>query len=115
MCIRDRDDSVSLTGYNVDIHGQTSGIMTMIPIPHAIGIPYGCLIPEKIEGLIMSGRTISVDQTIFGMTRIMSACMAVGEAAGTAAAIACKKGILPSGIDVKELRRELIEQGAVVS
>ena len=109
------EDSVALTGYNVDIHGQTSGIMTMVPIPHAIGIPYGCLIPEKVEGLIMSGRTISVDQTIFGMTRIMSACMAVGEAAGTAAAIAHRKGILPSEVDVKELRRELMEQGAVVA
>lgn len=109
------DDTVALTGYNVDIHGQTSGKMTMMPVKHAIGIPYGCLLPKDTEGLLMSGRTISVDQTIFGMTRIMSACMAVGEAAGTAAALAFHHGILPSEVDVQELRRELKAQGALVS
>ncbi len=62
------EDTVAMAGYNVDIHGQTSGVMTMLPVAHAIGIPLGCLIPEKMENLIMSGRTISVDQTIFGMT-----------------------------------------------
>ena len=108
------EDTVALTGYNVDIHGQTSGIMTMLPVKHAIGIPYGCLVPEKVEGLLIAGRPISVDQTIFGMTRIMSACMAVGEAAGVAAGIAWKQGIAPSQIDVQELRAELRQRGAIV-
>ena len=108
------DDSIALAGYNVDIHGQDSGIMTMYPIKHAIGVPYGCMIPENTDGLIMSGRTISVDQTVFGMTRVMSTCLAIGEAAGTAAAIAYKKGILPSQVDVKELREELLKQGAIL-
>lgn len=108
------EDTVALTGYNVDIHGQTSGIMTMLPVAHGIGIPYGCLVPEKIEGLLIAGRPISVDQTVFGMTRIMSACMAVGEAAGTAAAIAWKQGVLPSQVNVGELRAQLKRQGAVV-
>ena len=48
------------------------------------------------------------------MTRIMSACMAVGEAAGTAAAIAWKQGVLPSQVNVGELRAQLKRQGAVV-
>lgn len=108
------EDTVAMTGYNVDIHGQTSGNMTMLPAKHALGIPFGCLIPEKIENLIMSGRTISVDQTIFGMTRVMSACMSVSEAAGVTAVLAYKHGILPSNVDVNEIRENLEKQGAVI-
>ena len=108
------DDTVAMSGYNVDIHGQTSGVMTMLPVKHAIGIPMGCLIPERIENLIMSGRTISVDQTIFAMTRVMSACMSISEAAGVIAIIAHKTNVLPSNVDVEEVRRMLEAQGAVI-
>ena len=108
------EDTVALTGYNVDIHGQNSSKMTMLPIEHAIGIPFDCLIPERIENLIMSGRAISVDQTVFGMTRIMSACMAVSEAAGVAAVLACKNNVKPSELNVNEIRTYLEKQGAVI-
>ena len=108
------EDTVAMAGYNVDIHGQTSGVMTMLPVAHAIGIPLGCLIPERIDNLIMSGRTISVDQTIFGMTRVMSTCMAVSEAAGVTAALAHEHGIRTSDVSVKEVREVLVRHGAVI-
>ena len=108
------EDSVAMTGYNVDIHGQTSGIMTMLPVAHAIGIPYGCLVPRKVEGLIIAGRPISVDQTVFGMTRIMSTCMALGEAAGVAASLVWKQNVPFSQVDVQQLRQLLRQQGAIV-
>ena len=62
----------------------------------------------------MSGRTISVDQTIFGMTRIMSTCMAISEAAGVAAVLACENNISPSALNVAEVRLYLEKQGAVI-
>ena len=62
----------------------------------------------------MSGRTISVDQSAFAMIRVMSTCMAVGQAAGTAMAIAHKQGVLPSSIDVNELRAELKKDNAII-
>lgn len=108
------EDTVALSGYNVDIHGQTSGIMTMYPVAHAVGIPYGCLVPEKTEGLIIAGRPISVDQTIFGMTRVMSTCMAVGEAAGTAAAMALDAKVPLAALDVPALRTQLKKQHAIL-
>lgn len=108
------DDTVAMAGYNVDIHGQTSGVMTMLPVERAIGIPLGCLIPEKIDNLIMSGRAISVDQTIFAMTRVMSTCMAVSEAAGVTAVIAAKNGITTSMVDADEVRAILKKNGAVI-
>lgn len=109
------EDTIALAGYNVDIHGQDSGNMTYIPLQHALGIPYDCMIPKDMEGFIASGRTISVDQTVFAMTRVMATCMAIGQAAGTAACIALDKNIEPSQVDVQELRRALIADGAVVS
>jgi len=109
------EDTIALAGYNVDIHGQDSGSMTYVPISHAIGIPYGCMIPEKMDGFIASGRTISVDQTVFAMTRVMATCMAVSQAAGTAACMALDKDISLSEINVAELRAELIKDGCVVS
>ncbi len=109
------DDTIALAGYNVDIHGQDSGSMTYVPISHAIGIPYGCMIPEKMEGFIASGRTISVDQTVFAMTRVMATCMAVSQAAGIAACMSIDKNIPLSKVDTKELRGELVKEGCVVS
>lgn len=109
------EDTVAMAGYNVDIHGQTSGVMTMLPVERAVGIPLGCLIPEKIDNLIMSGRAISVDQTIFAMTRVMSTCMAVSEAAGVTAVIASKHKIPTSKVDVAEVREYLEKNGAVIN
>ena len=45
-------------------------------------------------------------------TRVMSTCMALGEAAGTAARIALEDGVLPSAVDVSKLQKELLENGA---
>ena len=108
------EDAVAITAYNVDIHGQDSGGMMMKVVEHGMGIPYGCLLPRDIEGLIMSGRTISVDQTIFAMTRIMATCLAVGQAAGTAAGLSHTRGILPSQLNPIDLRNELSAAGAVI-
>ena len=63
---------------------------------------------------MMAGRDISVDEITFGATRIMNVCMALGEAAGTAAAMAWKMQQDPSKIDVNKLRKELREQKAIL-
>ncbi len=108
------DDTVAIAGYNVDIHSPDSEAMYMMPVKHGIGIPFECLVPETVEGLLMSGRTISVDQNAFAMIRVMPTCMAVSQAAGTAMAIAYKHGVLPSEIDVQELRMELKKDGCII-
>lgn len=108
------EDTVAIAGYNVDIHSPDSEAMSMMPVKHGIGIPYGCLVPEALEGLLMSGRTISADQDAFAMIRVMPTCMAVGQAAGTAMAVAFRHGVLPSEIDVRELRLELKKDNAVI-
>ncbi len=108
------DDSIALAGYNVDIHQSGVGLH-LLPSAHAIGIPYGCLVSKNIEGLLTSGRCISVEPYPFGLTRAMATCMAIGEAAGTAAALAIKGNVSLADVDVNALRSTLEENGAIVS
>src|SRR5699024_1032530 len=64
-------DSVALAGYNIDIHQEGHGLNFM-PAQHAVGIPFGCMVSKNIDGLLTSGRCISVDPYLFGLTRAMS-------------------------------------------
>jgi hypothetical protein len=107
------DDTIALAGYNVDIH-QGHGL-TLLPSEHAIGIPYGCLVSRNVEGLLTSGRCISVEPYPFGLTRAMATCLAIGEAAGTAAALSVKQGISLADVNTDELRRILQDNNAIVS
>jgi len=75
-------------------------------------IPYRCLLPKNVDNLLVAGRAISSTFEAQGAIRIMATCMAIGQAAGTAAALATIEGITPRKIDIKRLRRTLKEQGA---
>lgn len=109
------EDTIALAAYNIDIH-QGNGIgLNIKKVEHAFGIPYGCLVSRDIRGLIMSGRCISVDDYIYGSTRVMGTSMAVGEAAGLAAAMALKSNVEPGEISVKDLRKNLIKAGAILT
>ena len=109
------DDSIALAGYNIDVHLPGTDKLYLKPVDHAVGIPYGCLVSRDIKGLLMSGRCISVDSRAFGLTRIMGTCMAVGEAAGVAAALSVRAGIDPAEIEVRELRQTLMQKGAILT
>jgi hypothetical protein len=75
-------------------------------------IPYRCLVPKGIEQLLVAGRCISSEQQPYESHRAMVPVMAIGQAAGTAAALAARKGVAPRDLDVDELQRTLIAQGA---
>ncbi len=106
------DDVIAVAGYPVDIHHAEGGDCTMLFCDDAYDIPYGVLVPEHIEGLLVAGRCSSMDHEAMAATRVMSTCMALGEAAGTAARIAIADGVLPSGVDVKKVQEQLLEGGA---
>ena len=75
-------------------------------------IPYRCLVPKTVDGLVLSGRCISCEQGAFQSARSMAPAMAVGHASGCAAALAAKTGLQPRKLDVQELRRLLLSQKA---
>ena len=77
-------------------------------------IPYRCLLPQKVEGLLVAGRCISSDQQSYESWRAMAPTMCMGEAAGTAAALCVKTKKSPKEIDVEMLRNQLIKQGAEI-
>lgn len=74
-------------------------------------VPYGCLVPKAVDGLLAAGRCISVAHDAINTFRLIVPCGLTGEAAGTAAAIAAKQGVHPRRIDVPELQQRLREQG----
>jgi hypothetical protein len=74
-------------------------------------IPYRCLIPARIEGLLVAGRSFSSDANANDACNLIPHCVAMGEAAGTAAAIAIKQGISPRQIDFRKLQVQLLKQG----
>ena len=77
-------------------------------------IPYRSLVPQEADNLLVAGRCISGTFEAQAAFRVMGTCMAMGQAAGTAAAICTKRGIACSALDSAELRRTLGSDGALV-
>lgn len=74
-------------------------------------IPYRCFVPKNIDNLLVAGRCISSDFYGQSGARLIMTCLNMGQAVGTAAALAIKNNITPRELDVKILRKKLIEQG----
>jgi hypothetical protein len=74
-------------------------------------VPYRCLVPKRVDGLLVAGRAFSSADTINETFNIIPHCIAYGQAAGTAAAMAVKAGMEPRKVDYKELRKNLVKQG----
>jgi hypothetical protein len=75
-------------------------------------IPYRCLVPKTIENLLVAGRCISSEQQPYESHRAMAPIMAIGQAAGAAAALCARTGAAPRQLDVSPLQQALIAQGA---
>lgn len=107
-------DAVARGSFKIDIHtpgaaGQADG--RYLPAGSFYDIPYGTLIPRDIRGLLVAGRCFSADHGALGSARVMFQCMALGEAAGTAAGIAVSQQIDPAELDPAALRKTLIQNG----
>lgn len=109
------EDTIALSSYFIDIHGSKDFTSKNTPVDEPFGIPYPCLLSETHENLMMAGRCISVDATVFGSTRVMGTCLAVGEAAGVGAALAIRQRRGPSDADAAAVRRILATNGGILS
>jgi hypothetical protein len=76
-----------------------------------VNIPYRALVPQKTEGLLVGSRCFASDPTTNDMFNRIPHCIALGEAAGTAAAIAVKQNIQPGQVDHRTLQKQLLKQG----
>jgi hypothetical protein len=77
-------------------------------------IPYRSLVPRTTDGLLVAGRCLAATREAIGSARMGAQCMAYGEAAGTAAALAVGRGVAPREVDIAALRRALGDQRAIV-
>lgn len=109
-------DAIARSGYPIDIHDPSGKGVTAswIKGDGAYDIPYRCLVPKKINNLLAAGRCISTSHEALATTRLTPSCMATGQAAGTAAALAWKNNVQPADVDIDELRGVLAQQNAVL-
>lgn len=98
--------------FNFDVHNMSgssldkTGVQHEWPQPKDYSIPYGCLLPENIDGLLLSGRNISGSHLAHSNFRVMPIAIATGEAAGIAAAISVKENVSLKNVDVKTIQAE---------
>ncbi len=112
----DANDGVAVGCWPIDVHPSARGVgVHAMFVPKPYTIPYGCLVPKSIGGLLTAGRCISVDRDALGSTRVGATCAATGEAAGTAAALSALGSITPGQLPVARLRGVLESNGAIVS
>ncbi len=108
------EDSILVASNSVDVHGRFGPTSNeYIPIKgDYYGVPYRSLVPVGVDGLLLAGRCVSADSTAAGAIRVMPPSMAMGQAAGCAAAQAVRTGVEPRNIDIAALQRTLRAEGA---
>jgi hypothetical protein len=112
------EDSIALGTWPVDIH-PTDGFVGVHPHkenpPAPYEIPFRCLVPRRVDGLLVAGRPISTTHRAHGSTRVQGTSFATGHAAGVAAALCAAAGVAPRRLDAQTLRAGLRDQRAIVS
>jgi hypothetical protein len=111
------DDIVAYGGWTMDDHNPAGinhlGAPTIHhPAPSPYGIPFRSLYSKNIDNLFFAGRNISVTHCAMSSTRVMATCALLGQAIGTAAALAVKNDMSPRGVyqnALKELQQNLMD------
>ena len=108
------DDAIAMSGYPIDIHspdGSQCNHAFMKPGSWC-SVPYRSLISQDIKNLVVAGRCLSATHEALAAVRTTPLVMAMGQAAGTAAALAGKSGTAVQDININTLREMLIRDGA---
>ena len=108
-------DEIAQGIWGIDVHspdGVHKGIDRYFDRPY--GIPYRCITPQGIDNLYVIGRPISADHIAHSSSRINATCMALGQAAGTAAQMAVTAGSTRK-VDVRKLRETILSDGALIN
>lgn len=108
------EDAVCYAFYPVDLHTR-DGVK---PKPLAKGViptvPLRALIPKGSRNIVAAGRCVSSDRLANSGLRVQASCMAMGQAAGAAAALAARRKTTPLDVPLEDIRRMLREHGAIV-
>ena len=109
-------DGIARSNYPIDIHSPTGAgtVIREVPAGDWYEIPYRCLVPQGVDNLLVAGRCVSASHEGQSSLRVMPQCFAMGEAAGTAAAMALQRACSPRDVPAEELREALREHGQIV-
>lgn len=110
------EDSIAVCNYDIDIHNPDGSGTShyFFPVGSYYSIPYRCLVPKGVVNLWAAGRCISVTHEAQASVRIMPTCCNLGEAAGTAAALAAADGVDSGSLDIRRLQARLRAKGAKI-
>jgi hypothetical protein len=103
-------DEIAIGGYPIDIHSPKGGDCYLEHVP-LYGIPYRCLTPVGQDTLLVAGRNISADHTALASARVMATCIAMGQAAGVAGAMAAAEETPTRDVNIARLQSTLLAQG----
>jgi len=116
---REFEDGICYGSFFVDIHCiDGPGMDPTVwhpPKGFKYHIPYRCLLPKDVENLLTAGRCISCTHIALGSIRVMVPCIAMGEAAGTAAALSLQNQVTPRQLGIDALKDQLRKQSCILS
>ncbi len=101
------DDSIGIFPEFIDGYG----VLVLPTTGRYFEIPYGVLLPQKVENLLVAGRCIAGDEISHASVRSMMCCTVTGQGAGVAAAVSIKDDVSLRALDVGRLQAELVRQG----
>ena len=101
-------DAIAFSAFNIDIHRSEDTGQNLLVVPR-YEIPYRCLIPKGIEGLLVAGRSISGTHEAMASYRVTGPCAQMGEAAGYACAQSAKTGTPLREVDMSEITEHLYD------
>ena len=106
-------DAIGACGAPIeDHHAGSDTAWAYLPDGMTYDIPYRTLVPQAKTGLLVAGRCFSATHDAHASCRSMAQTMTMGQAAGTAAALAVQGDTLPHELDMEKLQRQLVEMGA---
>ncbi|NLT42120.1 MAG: FAD-dependent oxidoreductase [Anaerolineae bacterium] len=74
-------------------------------------IPYGALLPQRVDGLLVAGRCLDAEGDAWDVARVIPPAALSGQAAGAAAALAVRAGVSPQAVDAGPLQAHLRDRG----
>ena len=113
---RRHPDGICTATFGIDIHPIRAADHDHVQAPRVrpYHIPYRALVPRHVEGLLVAGRCISGTHEAHASYRVTGNCVAMGEAAGLAAAWCAAQGIAPRALDGARLRHALEDRGTIL-
>ena len=114
------EDIVAYAGWTMDDHFPagfyyTAGHPTIYhPAPTPWGLPLRCMLSKNIRNLCFAGRNISVTHAALSSSRVMATCGVLGQALGTAVALAVHTGCAPAEVDIPTLQQQLMEDDCFI-